>query len=146
MLMRSRLLFIGIIWLTAITGSYAQASDTLRTASGIRYVLLQRGTGPTAQPGDRLQVAYSGFLPNGKVFDSSAMDGKPIRFRVGKGEVIKGWDEVLLLLPAGTRARLYIPAALAYGAKGARHPDNEDKYLISPNTDLTFDVTVLKVK
>lgn len=132
--------------LTPAAASYAQTADTLRTSSGIRYVLYEHGSGPTAQPGDRMVVNYSGFLPSGKVFDSSAMDGRPVRFRVGKGEVIKGWDEVLPLLPAGTRARLYVPAALAYGAKGVRNPDDPDVYLIPPNTDLIFELTVLKVK
>ena len=138
--------------LAAAPASRAQAQpapvvpDTLRTASGIRYVLYERGSGPTAQPGDRLTVEYAGFLPNGKVFDASAMNGRPLRFRVGRGEVIKGWDEAFLLLPAGSRARLYIPAALAYGPQGARHPDDDTAYLIPPNTDLVFEVAVLKVK
>lgn len=120
--------------------------DTLRTPSGLRYLLDVRGNGPTAQPGDRMVVTYSGFLPNGKIFDSSAMDGRPLRLRVGRGEVIKGWDELLPLLPAGTRTRVWIPAALAYGAKGVRNPDNEATYLIPPNTNLLFDITVVKIK
>ena len=141
-----------LLHLTAAPDSRAQtqapaaAPDTLRTTSGIRYVLYERGPGPTARPGDRLTVTYTGFLPSGKIFDASAMDGHPLRFRVGRGEVIKGWDEALLLLPAGTRARLYIPAALAYGPQGARHPDNDAAYLIPPNTDLVFEVAVLKVR
>ena len=141
-----------LLILTAAPDGRAQAQptpvvpDTLRTASGIRYVLYERGSGPTAQPGDRLTVEYSGFLPNGNLFDASAMDGHPLRFRVGRGEVIKGWDEAFLLLPAGSRARLYIPAALAYGPQGARHPDNDAAYLIPPNTDLVFEVAVLKVR
>ncbi|WP_216859180.1 FKBP-type peptidyl-prolyl cis-trans isomerase [Hymenobacter citatus] len=118
----------------------------MQTASGLRYSITTLGTGPTPQAGDKLVVEYSGFLPNGKVFDSSVVDGHPLRLRVGRGEVIKGWDEVLLLLPAGTRARVWIPAALAYGAKGARDPDDDSRYLIPPNTDLVFDLTVVKVR
>lgn len=124
----------------------AAATDTLHTASGLRYLIKTLGTGPTPQPGDKLTVDYTGFLPNGKVFDSSATDGRPLRLRVGHGEVIKGWDEVLLLLPAGTRARVWIPAALAYGAQGARDPDDDSRYTIPPNTDLVFELTVVKVK
>lgn len=121
-------------------------ADTVQTASGLRYLITTPGAGPTPLPGDKLVVEYSGFLPTGKVFDSSAVDGHPLRLRVGRGEVIKGWDEVLLLLPAGTRARVWIPAALAYGTKGARDPDDDTRYLIPPNTDLVFDLTVVKVK
>ena len=118
----------------------------MRTASGLRYLIETRGNGPTPQPGDKLTVEYTGFLPNGKVFDSSAVDGHPLRLRVGRGEVIKGWDEVLLLLPAGTHARIWIPSALAYGSQGARDPDDDTRYIIPPNTDLAFELTVVKVK
>jgi len=128
------------------TAQVVPAADTLRNASGVRYLIETRGTGPTPQPGDKLTVEYSGFLPNGKLFDSSAVDGHPLRLRVGRGEVIRGWDEVLLLLPVGTRARVWIPAALAYGSQGARDPDDDNRYAIPPNTDLVFELTIVKVK
>ncbi len=71
--------------------SQAQSlTDTIRTASGVRYYIHQPGKGATASAGDRVTVHYTGFLPNGKLFDSSATDGRPLRCRVGRGEVIKG--------------------------------------------------------
>ncbi|WP_157807773.1 FKBP-type peptidyl-prolyl cis-trans isomerase [Hymenobacter chitinivorans] len=116
-----------------------------RTASGVRYTVRQRGTGPTAQVGDRMLVHYTGFLPDGHIFDSSVSQGRPLRLRVGKGEVIPGWDEILLLLPAGSRARVWIPAALAYGPTGVLNPDDDSKYNVPPNTDLVFELEVVKV-
>lgn len=132
--------------LMAAPSSQAQALvDTIRTASGVRYAIHQPGRGAVAQVGDKVSVNYTGFLPSGKLFDSSASDGRPLRCRVGRGEVIKGWDEVLLLLPAGSRARVWIPAALAYGAKGVRDPDDDTRFLIPPNTDLVFELEMVKV-
>ncbi|SMB87603.1 peptidylprolyl isomerase FKBP-type [Hymenobacter roseosalivarius DSM 11622] len=126
--------------------SQAQSlTDTIRTTSGVRYYIHQPGKGATASAGDRVTVHYTGFLPNGKLFDSSATDGRPLRCRVGRGEVIKGWDEVLQLLPAGSRARVWIPAALAYGAKGARNPDDDNRYIVPPKTDLIFELEMVKV-
>lgn len=141
-------IFLALCLLIAHAGTaqVVPATDTLRTTSGVRYLIETRGTGPIPQPGDKLTVEYSGFLPNGKVFDSSVVDGHPLRLRVGRGEVIKGWDEVLLLLPTGTRARVWIPATLAYGPQGARDPDDDSRYVIPPNTDLVFELTVVKVR
>jgi len=139
-------LCLSLIFGTQAVIAQTLPTDTVQTPSGLRYLVETLGTGPTPQPGDKLVVEYSGFLPNGKVFDSSAVDGHPLRLRVGRGEVIKGWDEVLLLLPAGTRARVWIPAALAYGTKGARDPDDDSRYTIPPNTDLVFELMVVKVR
>ncbi|MBC6992463.1 FKBP-type peptidyl-prolyl cis-trans isomerase [Hymenobacter sp. BT491] len=138
-----------MVLLAATTATYAQstpATDTLRTLSGARYVVSQPGNGTPAKAGQQVTVLYTGFLPNGRIFDSSATEGRPLKIRLGRNEVIKGWEELLLLLPPGARARVWIPAALAYGAKGTRNPDNPDEYLIAPNTDLVFDIAVLKVK
>ena len=128
------------------THSVAQSTDTLRTASGVRYFIKQAGTGQPAQPGDRLTMRYTGYLPNGRIFDTSVADGAPLRFRAGRGEVIRGWDELALLLPAGTRAHVWISADLAYGHKGSRDPDDESRYLIPPDTDLEFELEVIKIK
>ncbi|WP_324672878.1 FKBP-type peptidyl-prolyl cis-trans isomerase [Hymenobacter sp. GOD-10R] len=130
----------------AAQSTLAQSADTLRTASGVRYVIRQKGTGNLAQPGDRLTMRYTGYLPNGRIFDASVADGAPIRFRAGRGEVIRGWDELALLLPAGTRAHAWIPAALAYGHKGNLDPDDERRYIIPPDTDLEFELEVVRIK
>jgi FKBP-type peptidyl-prolyl cis-trans isomerase len=93
-----------------------------------------------------MAVHYTGFLPDGHIFDSSVAQGKPLRLRVGRGEVIPGWDEVLLHLPAGARAWVSIPARLAYGAQGVRNPDDERRYLSPPDTNLVFELEIVKVK
>jgi FKBP-type peptidyl-prolyl cis-trans isomerase len=116
------------------------------TRSGVRFVLHERGAGPQVQPGSRVAVRYTGFLPDGHVFDATAASGGPLRFRVGRGEVIPGWDELLPLLTAGSRVRAWVPAALAYGAAGVRDPDDDTRFLIPPNTELVFELHILSVR
>ncbi|NVO31920.1 FKBP-type peptidyl-prolyl cis-trans isomerase [Hymenobacter lapidiphilus] len=121
----------------------------LTTSSGLRYALRQPGAGPTPKIGSRVSVHYTGFLAaDGHIFDTSVQQGGPLKVRAGEKEVIKGFDEALLLLPAGSRARVWIPARLAYGAKGLPDPDDDSnrRYLIPPNADLIFELEVLKVK
>lgn len=116
------------------------------TPSGVRFVFHTRGTGALAKPGSRVAVRYTGFLPDGHIFDATVASGGPLRFRVDRHEVITGWDELLLLVPAGSRVRAWVPAALAYGAAGVRDPDDETRYLIPPNTELVFEMQVLSVR
>ena len=119
------------------------------TASGLRYTVRQPGNGARPLTGDRVTVHYTGFLAtDGHIFDTSVQQGGPLKVRAGRGIVIKGFDEALLLLPEGSRARVWIPAALAYGAKGRLDPDDEagKRYLIPPNSDLIFELEILKVK
>lgn len=119
---------------------------SLSTPSGIRYVLLRPGSGPQTMPGGRAAVYYQGFLPDGQLFDQTLYPRKPLRVRAGRGEVIKGWDELLLLLPVGSRVRAWIPAPLAYGPKGVRSPTDDDQYLIPPDTALRFDMEIVPLK
>ena len=128
------------------TGSDTAHPVPQRTRSGVRFVFRARGTGPLARPGSRVAVRYTGFLPDGHLFDATVATGGPLRFRVGRGEVIPGWDELLLLVPAGSRVRAWVPAALAYGPKGVRDPDDESHYLIPPDTELVFELEVLSVR
>ena len=118
-------------------------AGSLITTSGVRYVIRQVGNGLRPQLKDRVTVQYRGYLPTGQLFDSSSPD-RPLRFRVGRAEVIPGWDELLLVLATGTRVRAWIPAHLAYGARGV--PNAEDGYLIPPNTDLIFDLELISVR
>ncbi len=127
-------------------GSDSAHLVTQHTRSGVRFVFHERGPGPQAHPGSRVAVRYTGFLPDGHIFDATAIAGGPLRFRVGKGEVIAGWDELLPLLPAGSRVRAWIPAAQAYGATGVRDPDDDSRYLIPPNTELVFELQLLSVR
>jgi FKBP-type peptidyl-prolyl cis-trans isomerase len=109
------------------------------TASGLKYVDLAEGVGASPQVGQTLSVNYIGTLENGKKFDSSYDHGKPIEFPIGRGRVIKGWDEGLMTMKIGGKRRLIIPANLGYGATGS--PPN-----IPPNATLIFEVELLGIK
>ncbi|MBK0404534.1 FKBP-type peptidyl-prolyl cis-trans isomerase [Adhaeribacter sp. BT258] len=120
--------------------------DTVQTASGLRYTVLQKGNGPQVSQGARVLVHYTGRFANGKVFDTSEGQ-KPIKFKAGTGEVIAGWDEMLLLMRAGQEVEVMIPARLAYGAHGVPDPHSGNNgYRIPPNTDLIFRMKVVEVK
>jgi FKBP-type peptidyl-prolyl cis-trans isomerase len=86
--------------------------------SGLRYVLRQPGEGSTPALGAQVFVHYEGFLMDGTKFDSSRDRGQAYAFRVGMGNVIKGWDEALLTMNKGEKRTLLIPWWLAYGEKG----------------------------
>ncbi len=95
------------------------------------------GTGPEAQAGDTVKVHYTGTLMNGKQFDSSR--GKePFQFTLGKGQVIKGWDEGVVGMKVGGKRKLTIPWQMAYGEKGSGDT-------IPPTAALKFDVELLEV-
>jgi FKBP-type peptidyl-prolyl cis-trans isomerase len=123
--------------------SLSGSAASLTTAGGVRYTVLAAGSGARPLPRSRVTVAYRGYLPTGQLFDSSPTN-RPLRFRVGQGEVIPGWDELLPLLAVGTRVRAWIPARLAYGARGVKDPD--DNYIIPPDTDLVFMLELLSAR
>ncbi len=110
-----------------------------KTKSGLRYQIIQKGSGKKAEKGNQISVHYKGQLTNGTVFDSSYERKKPIDFTVGVGQVIKGWDEGLQLMQVGDKARLVIPSELAYGSQGAGG-------VIPPNATLIFDIELMEVK
>lgn len=95
------------------------------------------GSGPAAKKGSRVEMRYIGKLDNGKVFDSNK-SGKPFGFKLGAGEVIKGWDIGVAGIQVGGERRLVIPANLAYGSKGVPG--------IPKNSRLTFDIKCLSIK
>ncbi len=109
------------------------------TASGLRYQILQKGDGKKATKGAGVSVHYKGQLLDGTVFDSSYKRKQPIDFNVGVGQVIAGWDEGILLLQVGDKARFVIPSNLAYGSAGAGG-------VIPPDATLIFDVELMAVK
>jgi len=111
----------------------------MKTTSGLEYVETLAGTGAQAEAGKTVSVHYTGKLPNGKVFDSSHTRGEPIDFVLGRGQVIKGWDEGIALMKVGGKATLTIPPALGYGERGAGG-------VIPPNATLIFDVELVNVK
>jgi FKBP-type peptidyl-prolyl cis-trans isomerase len=109
-----------------------------KTASGLFYTITQQGNGKKPTKGQKVFVHYTGMLLDGTVFDSSYKRNEPIDFSVGIGQVIAGWDEGLLLLDEGAKARFVIPSELAYGSRGAGG-------VIPPNATLIFDVELVKI-
>jgi FKBP-type peptidyl-prolyl cis-trans isomerase len=115
-----------------IARSYGNAH---RLSSGVLYVLRGPGSGPTPSRGDTVSVEYEGRLLNGTKFDSSADKGHPLSFRIGVGEVIKGWDEAILEMRKGESRTLIIPYWMAYG--------ESDRGKIPARATLVFDVTLI---
>jgi FKBP-type peptidyl-prolyl cis-trans isomerase FkpA len=115
-----------------------QGPNEITTASGLKYVDDAEGTGPTPQNGQMVSVNYTGMLESGKQFGASP-PGKPLEFRLGMGDVIKGWDEGIASMKVGGKRKLIIPAKLGYGAAG-RAPD------IPGNATLIFDVELVSIK
>ena len=89
-----------------------------KSNTGIRYDILESGTGEKAKPGDMVSVLYVGRLLNGQTFDQVSDREKPFRFRVGRGHVIQGWDQILQLMRPGDKWVVIIPSELAYGSRG----------------------------
>jgi len=111
----------------------------MKTDSGLEYIEIEAGTGVQAEAGKTVDVHYTGKLQDGKVFDSSHTRGEPISFKLGIGQVIKGWDEGIALMKVGGKAQLVIPPDLGYGERGAGG-------VIPPNATLVFDVELVEVK
>lgn len=110
-----------------------------KTKSGLYYKMVKAGNGKLPQKGNTVSVHYTGMLTDGSVFDSSYQRNQPIEFPIGMGQVIPGWDEGILLLKQGAKARLIIPSHLAYGEFGAAG-------VIPPNATLIFDVELVQIK
>ncbi len=111
----------------------------ITTASGLQYQVLTPGTGAVATAGHMVSVHYTGWLTDGKKFDSSVDRGQPFQFSLGAGQVIKGWDEGVAGMKVGEKRKLTIPANLGYGERGAGG-------VIPPNATLVFDVELLGVQ
>ena len=112
--------------------------EIIETATGLGYVDLVEGTGPMPKTGESVRVHYTGWLKSGTKFDSSHDRKEPLVFPIGKGRVIKGWDEGVGTMRVGGKRTLLIPPELGYGARGAGD-------VIPPNATLVFEVELLKV-
>lgn len=111
--------------------------DTIKTASGLRYIIKKEGTGEPPKPGKTIIAHYTGrLLETNRQFDSSHDRGEPIRFRVGTGQVIPGWDEAMLTMKKGEKRILILPPELAYGSRGVAR-------VIPPDAWLLFDVELI---
>ncbi len=131
--------------LLAATMLLSQSTSQLTTTpSGLQFVDLREGTGAQPVKGQRCVVHYTGWLwergRKGLVFDTSREGGEPIEFRVGKGEVIRAWDEGIATMRVGGKRRLIVPPALGYGSQGT--PDGG----IPPHATLCFEVELLTLK
>ena len=113
--------------------------DAKETSMSIRYVVEKTGSGALLQPGDQVSVTYIGALLNGKVFDKNLDPAKPFTFRIDRGEVISGWDQILQMMRVGDKWTVIIPPELAYGRKGS--PPKIPGY-----ATLVFDMEVVGVK
>jgi FKBP-type peptidyl-prolyl cis-trans isomerase len=132
--MRSKVLFSAFAW-----GVLCLVQAGCNTApKNLEIEDLKEGTGPAAKVGDKVEVDYTGKLTNGKIFDSSLAPGKqPYVFRLGRGEVIKGWDKGVVGMKVGGKRKLTIPPDLAYGSEG--RPG------IPPNSTLVFEIDLLSI-
>ncbi|MBI5248048.1 MAG: FKBP-type peptidyl-prolyl cis-trans isomerase [Desulfomonile tiedjei] len=129
-------LFSSILFVVAMVNA---ADKAFTTQSGLKVEMIQEGTGQKPQAGQTVSVHYVGTLQDGKKFDSSRDRGEPISFKLGAGQVIRGWDEGIALLTVGSRAKLTIPPELGYGPRGAGN-------VIPPNATLMFDVELVGAK
>jgi len=120
-----------------------------KTASGLYYTITQEGSGEKAIAGDSVTMNYTGTLLDGTKFDSNTDTAfkhtQPFQFVLGKGAVIKGWDEGVALLKSGSKAVFYIPSPMAYGAQ-ARPGSGANPKGIPANSILLFDVELLSAK
>ena len=132
-------LIVGQTAATNPSGPTKVTGAPTKTPSGLEYWDITVGTGAVAQTGQQVKVDYTGWLTNGKKFDSSVGTGHPFSFKLGAGQVIKGWDEGVTGMKVGGKRQLRIPPDLAYGAKG--YPG-----VIPPNSTLIFDVQLIDVK
>ena len=108
------------------------------TTSGLQIEKLAEGTGAQAKAGDRVRVHYTGWLTNGTKFDSSVDRGEPFEFLLGRGQVIRGWDEGVATMNVGDKVRLTIPPEMGYGSRGAGR-------VIPPGATLVFEVELLGI-
>ena len=108
------------------------------TQSGLQYIDEVVGKGAEPKTGQTVTVNYTGWLKNGKKFDSSLDRHEPFQFKIGAGQVIKGWDEGVASMRIGGKRKLIIPPQLGYGSR--------DLGVIPPNSELTFEVELLDAK
>ena len=113
--------------------------EAKRTITGLRYVMLAEGTGDTARSGDMVSVVYRGSLINGTVFNEYLDKTKPFSFRLGRGQVVDGWDQGLKLMREGSKMTLIVPYELGYGTRG-------NPPAVPRETSLVFEIEMVKIE
>ncbi len=145
MIRLNRISILTLLVIISTLGGIMAASEMesnaqeVKMPSGLKYVDRVVGTGDEAVAGKTVNVHYTGWLENGKQFDSSVDRGQPFSFPLGAGRVIKGWDEGVQGMKVGGKRKLTIPSDLGYGSRGAGG-------VIPPNATLIFDVELLGVR
>lgn len=119
----------------AFLAANAKKEGVVTTASGLQYIAMNTGSGPKPKATDRVKVHYRGTLIDGTEFDNSYKRGAPAEFALNG--VIKGWTEVLQLMPVGSKWKVFIPSNLAYGPSG--------RPSIPPNSTLIFDIELIDI-
>lgn len=135
----SRVAMVVLTFFLGVGGSMAESNQEVTTPSGLKYVDQAVGTGEVAVAGKTVSVHYTGWLENGKKFDSSVDRGQAFSFPLGAGRVIKGWDEGVQGMKVGGKRKLTIPSNLGYGPQGAGG-------VIPANATLIFDVELLGMR
>lgn len=135
-LIESLIICAALVLILTVT---VEAGKEMTTPSGLKIEFLQEGKGPNPKSGQKVTVHYTGTLMTGKKFDSSRDRNEPFTFTLNAGQVIRGWDEAVSLLPIGSRAKVTIPPHLGYGPTGAGG-------VIPPNATLVFDIELISSK
>ncbi len=135
-LIESLIICAALVLILTVT---VEAGKEMTTPSGLKIEFLQEGKGPNPKSGQKVTVHYTGTLMTGKKFDSSRDRNEPFTFTLNAGQVIRGWDEAVSLLPIGSRAKVTIPPHLGYGPTGAGG-------VIPPNATLVFDIELISAK
>jgi len=128
-----------VSWASIPLKASVLGAKAMTTQSGLKYEDTVVGTGASPAIGDEVTVHYTGTLEDGTKFDSSLDRGQPFKFKIGVGQVIRGWDEGVLTMKVGGKRKLVIPPQLGYGARGAGG-------VIPPNATLVFEVELLGTK
>jgi len=127
-----------VSWVSVPIKASVLGAKAVTTQSGLRYEDIVTGTGSSPQSGQEVTVHYTGMFEDGTKFESSLDSGQPIKFKIGVGRVIKGWDEGVMTMKVGGKRKLVIPPHLGYGARPAGP--------IPPNSTLVFEVELLDVQ
>ncbi|TAH26161.1 MAG: hypothetical protein EAZ07_05590 [Cytophagales bacterium] len=127
------------------TSKMEKKGDTIVSPTGLKYIIISKGTGKKPKPGDKVEVYYTGKFLNGREFETNRKED-PFKFTIGVQQAIPGWDEGLLLMKEGERGILILPAKLAYGKSGIKDPSNEGQYMVPPDTPVMYDIEFVDLK